>query len=173
MIPDVFTEIDERTEERSQQPTDLIAAEDMPISDLREFGQGGQIIDNFNGDKRECWAMASRVMGADCRNIRDHLDQPIPLRHWMIKKGPIRTRDGESKIVNHVFLIDITGQAYHCVSDGVYRGLEYLVQQEGWEPFEPPVMVVVRLKTLNNGNPFFVLEAAPEKYQPKGQDDGT
>jgi hypothetical protein len=142
---------------------DLDLIEVSPDQDLTTFRSKLSAIHNFDVGPLEAWKLTAFAAGPGCRPGKEILGQTFPLRYWFLHQVGIQQEDGEIVQVIRTVLFDPSGNAYSFSSEGVYASLKLLIQSMGDGPYDPPLSIVVREKSVRSGRAFYWIEPAPER----------
>lgn len=126
-----------------------------------------QSFSNFPADPTERWQLMSAAQNGECRGISDVLNEPFELLFWHAHHVTIADEDGEPLDAWRCVLFPADDALpIACVSDGVMRGLNTLIDCLGPGPWGEPPRVILRQIETRARRRFYTLSAAPKSFEP-------
>lgn len=138
--------------------TDIIVSDADVASDLREYD-----VRELNADKLtaicsvKAETMAEKALVFNAANnpqhkINDFINKKIMLRDIYAETLDLVNKEtGEIEKAPRIVLIDDKGEAYECVSVGMFSALKKLIATFGEPTWEEPIPVVIKQEKVANG----------------------
>lgn len=147
-----------------QEELELIEAEPFG-GELIDFDQAPPFMTNYHcGDPMERWAFCARVTGADCKKGKEMVNMPFRLKWWFVHEALVKDREtGEPRKQLRSVLIDDQGNSFGFVAQSMIASLRMLIGNLGHGPYDPPIAIVVKSGTSNDGGNFYTIEPAPRR----------
>lgn len=134
---------------------------------MREvIGSRALAVHNLPADKMERFYLQSDALSDDCTPA-DEWDGPFAIRYFYAHPVQVTKPDGEVVDAVRCVLMDGDGNKVKCVSDGVANDLGRMAAVFGFVPWEPPILVDIKVVKTNRG--FRLLRLQPIRTKPAGK----
>lgn len=140
-------------------PNEIIAVSEADVSTgLREYNvrelevQNLTAICTVKGDTPEEKALVFNAANNPQHKINDFINKKIMVKDFYAETLELVNEEtGEIEKAPRIVLIDDQGEAYECVSVGMFSSLKKLIAVFGAPTWENPIPVVIKQEKVKNG----------------------
>lgn len=139
---------------------EIVAVSDADVvTDIREYdvreleGTNLAAFCSVNAETMEEKALIFNAANNPQHKIADHINKKIMVRDVYAETLELVNKEtGEVDKAPRIVLIDDKGEAYECVSVGMFSALKKLIATFGEPTWEQPIPVVVKQEKVANGS---------------------
>ena len=138
-------------------PNEIIAVSEADVStreyNVRELeAQNLTAICTVKGDTPEEKALVFNAANNPQHKINDFINKRIMVKDFYAETLELVNEEtGEIEKAPRIVLIDDQGEAYECVSVGMFSSLKKLIAVFGAPTWESPIPVVIKQEKVKNG----------------------